>query len=58
MCAQAMLLSMVLKSFLSCHVSKSFSASAKWLALDEDLRCSAACKLDDGNRLDAHAILA
>jgi hypothetical protein len=39
-------------------VSKSFSASAKWLALDDDLRCSAACKLDDGNRLDAHAILA
>jgi hypothetical protein len=42
----------------SCHVSESFSASAKWLALGDDIRCSAACKLDDGNRLDAHAILA
>ena len=58
MCVQAMLFLMVYKSLVSCHVSKSFSASAKWLALDDDLRCSAACKLDDGNRLDAHAILA
>jgi hypothetical protein len=49
MCAQAMLLSMVYKvlDVLSCHASKCFSASAKWLVLD-DLRRSAACKhLDD-----------
>jgi hypothetical protein len=58
MCAQAMLLSLVLKSLDSCHVSESFSASVKWLALGDDLRCSAACKLDEDNRLDAHAILA
>jgi len=35
MCAQAMLLSMVYKSLMACQVSKCFSASAKWLVLDD-----------------------
>ena len=52
-CAQAMLLSMVYKSLMSCYVSKSFSASTKWLVLDDDLRRSATCKLLDDDQLDA-----
>jgi hypothetical protein len=41
-CAQAMLLSMMYKSLMSCYVSKSFPTSEKWLVLDDILRRSAA----------------